>query len=317
MTSSPPAPSRIEIHDVTLRDGMQVLNRSTGIPLADRLELFALLTRAGMRRIEVGSYVSPRFVPALADTPELLRQVRPRPEQDLAVLVPNLRHYRRLERELPVSTIALFVSASETYSRKNTQQSTAEAMASAREVADAARADGYHLRAFLSCAFRDLGEPAPEMPAERVCSLSAELVELGADVVALSDTEGRASPADVRRIVRALVDALGADHLAVHLHDRYGQGVTNAYVAWQEGITQLDASIGGVGGTSSMRDAVGNLATEELARLFHGLGVETGLDEAVLAEATLLVAAMARRVGEPRPPSKVLTELLARAEASD
>lgn len=313
------APRQVTICDVTLRDGMQVTNREARIPLELRLRLCRALEHAGLPYLEVGSYVSDRFVPSMRDTPELLRGLgrRRRGEgPDVAVLVPNRRYYEAIEDDLPIDTIALFVAASEDYSRINTRQTVRQAMDSAAEVAALARADGYRLRAFLSNAFRETAAGGSPMPEGRVRELSSELLDMGCAAVALSDTDGRATPRDVARIVSALGPELGFERLAVHLHDRHGLGITNAYVAYQEGIRTFDASVGGIGGTSSMKGSVGNIATEELVALFDGLGVATGVDAEHLHEAERLVWQMTDLVGDPPPPSKVLAETLARDRAA-
>lgn len=301
----------VKICDVTLRDGMQIVNRDEIIDLDLRLELLEALRRSGLPYLEVGSFVSPKFIPAMRDTPEMLRAM-PHLEAEVAVLVPNIRYYRELERHdhEKVDTVALFVSASEAYSQSNTRMTKERAFASASEVAEAAREDGFRLRGYLSYAFRDVGGET-EMDAESVLRDSETLLEMGCSTIVLSDTDGRSSPRDIARISNRLRKQLGLGAMGVHLHDRWGQGIANSLAAYQLGIRKFDSSIGGIGGSKAVKGAVGNIATEELVSLFHGMGVETGVDPGPLLEAGRMLVEMTERVGDPLPPSKLLTNRLA------
>ena len=303
----PSRPPEVKICDVSLRDGMQILNRHGVIPLAARLELAAALVRAGLPYIEVGSFVNPRVVPAMRDTTDLLERMPPYDGQ-IAALAPTLEYYEHLKRAPRVNTVALFVSASERYSRKNTHMSVDEALDAASQVAAAARADGYGLRGYLSFAFREHGE---EMAAPRVEAICARLVEMGCDTVALSDTDGMATPRDMDRLVGHLADTIGLAAIGVHLHDRRGLGVTNAFAAYQAGVRIFDAAIGGIGGAITVRHSAGNVATEELVSMFDSLGVETGIDIEPLIEAGCRVSQMAEEVGDPPPPSKIVLDEIA------
>ena len=297
----------VKICDVSLRDGMQILNRHAVIPLEERLELAAALVRAGLPYIEVGSFVNPRVVPAMHDTTELLERMPPYDGQ-IAALAPTLGYYEHLKKAPRVNTVALFVSASERYSQKNTHMSVDEALDAAAEVAAAARADGYGLRGYLSFAFRERGE---EMPAEKVERICSRLVEMGCDTVALSDTDGMATPRDIERLVGHLAGTIGLAAVGVHLHDRRGLGVTNAYAAFQAGVRIFDAAIGGIGGAITVRHSAGNVATEELVSMFDSLGVDTGIDIEPLIEAGCRVSQMAEEVGDPPPPSKIVLDEIA------
>lgn len=300
----------VRVCDVTLRDGMQIVNRDRVIALEMRLRMLEALGRAGLPYLEVGSFVSPRFIPAMEDTPEMLRAM-PHMDTEIAVLVPNIRYYRELERHdhEKVNTVALFVSASESYSQSNTRMTKERAFESAREVAQAALYDGFRLRGYLSYSFRDVGGEL-EMEPESVLLDCAALLEMGCSMILLSDTDGRSSPRDIERTVEALRRNIGLEALGVHLHDRWGQGLANALAAYQLGIRTFDSSIGGVGGSKAVRTSVGNIATEELISLFHGMGVETGVDPAPLLEAGRLLVEMTEMAGDPLPPSKVLANRL-------
>lgn len=308
----------VTICDVSLRDGMQVLNRHAVIPLDARLQLADALIRASVPYIEVGSFVNPRVVPAMADTRELLHRMPPYDGQ-IACLVPSLKYYQQLKLAARVNTVALFVSASEDYARKNTRMTVDEAVDAAAKVAEAARADGYGLRGYLSFAFRDPSLPEGKMPVEHVERITRRLIDMGCDAVALSDTDGMASPSDLQRVIGHVRDQIGLDHIGVHLHDRRGLGITNAYAAYQEGVRIFDASIGGIGGAITVRHSIGNISTEELVCMFDSIGVETGVDVEPLIEAGCRVSLLADYVGDPPPPSRIILDELAkrRAEAEE
>ena len=297
----------VKICDVSLRDGMQILNRHAVIPLEARLRLVEALVRAGVPYIEVGSFVNPRVVPAMRDTTELLRRMPPFAGQ-IAALAPTLEYYEQLKKAPRVNTVALFVSASERYSQKNTHMSVDQALDAAAGVAAAARQDGYGLRGYLSYAFREGGR---EMPVARVEEICARLVEMGCDTVALSDTDGLATPSDIERLVGHLAETIGLAAIGVHLHDRRGLGVTNAYAAYRAGVRIFDAAIGGIGGAITVAHSAGNIATEELVALFDSLDVATGIDLEPLIEAGCRVSQMAEQVGDPPPPSKLVLDEIA------
>ncbi len=307
-----PGPVReVKICDVSLRDGMQILNRHAVIPLEARLKLVGALVRAGLPYIEVGSFVNPRVVPAMRDTTELLRQMPPFDGQ-IAALAPTLEYYEQLKKAPRVNTVALFVSASERYSQKNTHMKVDQALDAAAGVAAAARADGYQLRGYLSFAFRERGSDMPVAKVEEICG---RLVEMGCDTVALSDTDGLATPRDMERLVGHLAGTIGLDAIGVHLHDRRGLGVTNAYAAYQAGVRIFDAAIGGIGGAITVAHSAGNVATEELVSMFDSLGVPTGVDIEPLIEAGCRVSQMAEEVGDPPPPSKIVLDEIAQRRA--
>jgi hydroxymethylglutaryl-CoA lyase len=213
---------------------MQILNRHAVIPLSVRLQLLEALVRSGVPYIEVGSFVNPHVVPAMRDTAEVLRHMPPYDGQ-IAALAPTLSYYEQLKQAERVNTVALFVSASERYSQKNTHMSVAEALDAAEEIARAARQDGYRLRGYLSYAFRDQSRPGGLTAEQEVTTICRRLAEMGCEVIALSDTDGMASPNDIRRVVGFVDEQMGLEHIGVHLHDRRGLGVTNAYVAYQMG----------------------------------------------------------------------------------
>jgi isopropylmalate/homocitrate/citramalate synthase len=304
----------IKICDVSLRDGMQVLNRHAVIPLEARLRLIEALVVAGLPYIEVGSFVNPHVVPAMADTAELMSRMPPY-EGQIAALVPNLKYYEELKRAERVNTVALFVSASEEYARKNTRMTVDQAVDAAARVAEAAVRDGYRLRGYLSFAFRDPSEPDGRMPVEQVERITRRLTDMGCEVVALSDTDGMASPSDLQRTLGHMRETTGMGAIGVHLHDRRGLGITNAYAAYQAGARIFDASIAGIGGAITVRHSIGNISTEELVSLFDSIGVDSGIDVEPLIQAGCRVSQMADLVGDPPPPSRIVLDELARRRA--
>lgn len=299
----------VEICDVTLRDGMQAVNRDAVVPLAARLELAENLQRARLPYLEIGSFVHPKVIPAMRDTADLVAALTPRPRQRLAALAPNLRYYRLLSEAPHLDTVALLLSASEAYSRLNTRMGRRQALEAAREVTAAARGDGYRVRAYLSYAFREMEGAGDEMSVTAVAEICRRLLDMGCETIALSDTDGKATPRQVRRLLRHLAAATGLEPIAVHLHDRYGSGLVNALVAYQEGVRTFDSSVGGVGGNRLLKGSVGNIATEELVYMFHGMDIDTGVDFDALLAAGRSLLAIIRQIGDPPPPSKVLAAL--------
>lgn len=299
----------VKICDVTLRDGMQTVNRKATLPLDMRRALAERLQDAGLPYIEIGSFVNPNVIPAMRDTPELFAALRPRPGQELAALAPSLKYYGQLRETPNVDTVGLLVSASEEYAHVNTRMTGNKALVAAEEVATAARGDGLRVRAYMSYAFREMS--GEESSTETVAEICDRLLSVGCEAIALSDTDGKASPGEVQRVVRFLDKTLGLDHVAVHLHDRYGSGLVKALVAFQAGVRVFDSTIGGVGGNKLLENSVGNIATEELVMMFDGLGVETGIDAEELTAAGQILIDMVRFVGDPMPPSKILADQLA------
>jgi len=281
--------------EMSPRDGLQALNRSAVIPLEDRVGLVEALQRARLYYIEAGAFVSARRVPAMADSAALFARLSSY-DGELAALIPNMKYFEKCATVPNVDTVALFVSASEPYSLKNTRMTVDQALDAADEVAAAALAKGYGVRAHVSGAFRDLtGDNGPTRAGDvvRVCE---RLRSAGGDdlVVALADTDGNAGEEDLGRVIPAVETALGLDHVGVHLHDRGGAGVRNARAAWDLGIRVFDSAVGGIGGNPTVvDDPAGNVATEALVEMFEGMGVATGVDRDALGEAVAIVGEMA------------------------
>lgn len=301
----------VSICEMSPRDGLQVVNRAAKLPLSERVVLIETLQEAGLPYIEAGAFVSVNRVPAMADTADLLARCHPY-EGQLAALVPSEKHYRRFAEATNVDTVALFVSASEAYSLKNTRMTVDEALDAALGVARLAIRDGYQVRAHVSAAFRD---PAGEnmltshAAVERVCA-RLRSVQAGM-VIALADTDGSAAPEDVENVLGRLQQAGDLAGIGVHLHDRGGRAIEKARAAWHCGVRVFDTSVGGIGGNPTALDnAAGNLATEELVAMFEAMGVHTGIDWERLIDAGAIVTRMAGATGDPPPPSRSLRDAL-------
>ena len=269
-----PGPARITIVEVAPRDGLQAEDRI--LPTDVKLELLERLADCGHTAIETTSFVSPKAVPQLADAEDLMRRLKPRAGVRYTALVPN---ETGLERALAcgVREIAVFASASESYSRKNLNRSREEAIAGYAPVIRKAKNAGLRVRGYLSMVFADPWD-GPTDPAV-VTGAAQRLLESGCDELSLGDTVGVGTPGDVARLVDAARAAkLPLAKVAFHFHDTYGQALANVVAAMAEGITVFDASAGGIGGSPFAKMAGGNLATEDLVWMCRGMNIETGVD---------------------------------------
>ena len=293
-------PERVTIYEVGPRDGLQ--NESGLVPVADKAEFVRRLLADGLPVVEATSFVHPKWVPQLADAGELM-ELLGETGRGLPVLVPNERGLDRA-LELGCEHVAIFGSATETFARKNLNRSLDEQFAMFEPTVTRARAAGLDVRAYVSMCFGDPWEGA--VPIEQVVGVGRRLFDLGASQLSLGDTIGVGTAGHVGDLLTAFNDAgLPDDSLAVHFHDTYGQALANAYAALQHGITTFDASAGGLGGCPYAESATGNLATEDLVWMLHGLGVETGVDlDALVATSTW----MAGILGRPSP-SRVVQAL--------
>ncbi len=292
----------IGVHEVGPRDGLQ--NEAVTVATPDKVAFVDRLSAAGLGAIEVSAFVSPKWVPQMADAVEVFRGISRRPGTRYSALVPNRKGLDRAI-DAGVTDVAVFAAASESFSRRNINQSIDESLATYREVADAALAAGLRVRGYLSTAF---GCPFEgHVAIERVVELTQRLLDLGVFEVAVSDTIGIAHPGQVRSVVAALTRAVPAERVALHFHDTRGTALANVLAAIDLGIGTFDASAGGLGGCPYAPGASGNLATEDLLYLLHGLGHETGVDlDAVIAASRPLEAIVGHRL-----PSRVLQAALA------
>ncbi|HET9370323.1 MAG TPA: hydroxymethylglutaryl-CoA lyase [Vicinamibacterales bacterium] len=268
------------IHEVGPRDGLQ--NEPAPVSTADKIAFVDRLSASGLRSIEVTAFVSPKWVPQMADAAEVLAGISRRPGVRYSALVPNLRG---LERAIAsgVSDVAVFAAASETFSQRNINQSIDESFETYRAVTEAATAAGLRVRGYLSTSFGCPYEGA--VPVERVVALTRQLLDIGVYEVAVSDTIGIAHPGQVREVLTALVAAIPPSQIALHFHDTRGMAVANVLAALDFGITTFDGSAGGLGGCPFAPGAKGNVATEQLIYLLDGLGHNTGVNREQVAEA--------------------------------
>jgi hydroxymethylglutaryl-CoA lyase len=286
-------PARVTILEVGPRDGLQ--NEARPVPTADKVAFIKALVAAGLRHVEVTSFVHPRAVPQLADAGEVFARLPRAPGVELSALVPNLHGLRRAIGA-GVRRIAVFTAASETFARRNINMTIDRSLEVFTEVAREARAHGITVRGYVSTAFVCPYEG--EVPTEHVVAIAQRLVDIGADTIAIGDTIGAAAPGDVERMLEAILPSIGADRIALHVHDTYGRALANVYAALRMGISSFDAAAGGLGGCPYAPGAAGNLATEDLVSMLDRMGVETGVDLKRLFAASSIAA---RSLGRELP----------------
>jgi hydroxymethylglutaryl-CoA lyase len=294
VVAEPGLPERVTIYEVGPRDGLQ--NESATVPVEVKAEFIERLGAAGLSIIEATSFVHPKWVPQLADAEQLIGQFARRDGVRYPVLVPN---ERGLDRALEhgVRDIAIFGSATETFAQRNLNRTVDESIDMFAPVVIRARAAGCDVRGYVSMCFGDPWEG--EVAIDQVVSVGARLLDLGCTQLSLGDTIGVATAGHVTQLLTAFADkGIAADRLAVHFHDTYGQALANTLAALRHGITTVDASAGGLGGCPYAKNATGNLATEDLVWMLHGLGIETGVDLEQLVATSLWLAA---HLGRPSP----------------
>ncbi len=303
-------PAAIRIVEVGPRDGLQ--NEKTPIAADIKLELIRRLERAGLKSIEATSFVSPKWVPQMADSAEVLRRVLAQPAAGVAypVLTPNMKG---LEAALAAGAheVAVFGAASEAFSQKNINCSIAESLARFRPVVEAALAAGVRVRGYVSCV---LGCPYQgEVSPPQVAEVAHSLLEMGCYEISLGDTIGSGNPVSVQRMLEAVLHKVPVTQLAGHYHDTYGMAIANIHASMQMGLAVFDASVGGLGGCPYAAGASGNVATEEVVWLAHGMGIATGVD---LDELVATAAWISTWLGR-EPGSRVARALLARKGRAD
>ena len=299
-------PNQVKIVEVGPRDGLQ--NEPQTVPTDTKVELVRLLGEAGLTVIESGSFVSPKWVPQMADTPAVLAAIERRPGVSYPVLVPNMKG---MEGALAagVGEVAIFGAASESFSRRNINCSIAESLDRFAPVAEAARQHGIRVRGYISCVV-DCPYEGPVAP-DAVARVAERLLAMGCYEISLGDTIGTATPARVQAMLDAVAAVVPVDRLAVHFHDTYGQAVANIYASLERGIAIVDSSVAGLGGCPFAKGASGNVATEDVVYLLDGLGCRTGVDLRRVFEAGRFIS---RALGRP-PASKVSRALEGKAAA--
>ncbi|MDC4681470.1 hydroxymethylglutaryl-CoA lyase [Acinetobacter baumannii] len=272
----------VNIVEVGPRDGLQ--NEKQSISFDDKIELIQRLSRAGINYLEAGSFVSSKWVPQMAATQEIFSYLKDQnnSKRTYAALVPNLKG---LESALKteVKEIAVFIAASESFSKKNINKSIEEAVATTRDVINEALKHNIKVRGYLSCV---LGCPCEgQIDIKTVVQLTKQLIDFGTYEVSLGDTIGVGTPFKTRELIRALKEEVPVSKIAGHFHDTYGQALANVWVSLEEGIRTFDSSIAGLGGCPYAKGASGNLATEDLIYMLHNSGYETGVDLQKLIDA--------------------------------
>ncbi|MFI6334692.1 hydroxymethylglutaryl-CoA lyase [Streptomyces sp. NPDC050535] len=291
-------PPRVRIHEVGPRDGLQ--NEKATVPTEVKAEFVRRLADAGLTTIEATSFVHPKWVPQLADAEALFPLVRDVPGVHLPVLVPNAHGLNRA-LALGATRVAVFASATQSFSRANLNRTVDEALAMFEPVVAQARKDGLHVRSYVSMCFGDPWEGA--VPVHQVVRVCKSLLDMGCDELSLGDTIGVATPGHVWSLLAELnEEGVPTSSIGVHFHDTYGQALTNTLAALQHGVTTVDASAGGLGGCPYAKSATGNLATEDLVWMLQGLGIDTGVD---LGRLTATSVWMAGQLGRPSPSRTV------------
>lgn len=296
-------PSAVRIYEVGPRDGLQA--ELELVPTDIKIEFCRRLVAAGVSTLELTSFVSPKWIPQLADAEQFMSDVALPDHIRQVVLAPN---QRGLDRALAAGAreIAVFVSATETFASKNLNTTIDGALDAAEPVVRGALAAGLPVRGYISMVFGDPWEG--EVSSSQVAAVAARLNEMGASTLSLGDTIGVATPGHVHDVLAAVLDTgIDVSALAMHFHDTYGQALTNVYASLQAGITEFDSSAGGLGRCPYAKGATGNLATEDLLWMLHGLGITTGIDLDALTDTSIW---MAKQIGHPTA-SRVATALAA------
>ena len=272
-------PSSVRIVEVGPRDGLQ--NEKTTVTTADKIALIDRLSACGLQSIEATSFVSPKWVPQLADAAEVFSAIARRPGVSYPVLVPNEQGYERA-RAVGVEEIAVFSAASEAFNRKNINAGIDESLARFAPVLQRARADGVRVRGYVSTV---LGCPYQgEVPLADVVRVARHLHQMGCYEISLGDTIGVGTPGKARAMLAAVATEVPMPSLAVHFHDTYGQALANILACLEDGVAVIDSAVSGAGGCPYARGASGNVASEDVVYMLHGLGVQTGIDLDALAE---------------------------------
>ncbi|MFL1544288.1 hydroxymethylglutaryl-CoA lyase [Pseudomonas sp. O39] len=278
-------PSHVRLVEVGPRDGLQ--NEAQPISVADKVQLVDALTGAGLRYIEVGSFVSPKWVPQMAGSAEVFAQIQRKPGVTYGALAPNLRGFEDA-LAAGVKEVAVFAAASEAFSQRNINCSISESLERFAPIMAAAKQHGISVRGYVSCV---LGCPYEgDIAPEQVAAVARELYAMGCYEVSLGDTIGTGTAGATRQLFEVVGAQVPRDKLAGHFHDTYGQAIANIYASLLEGITVFDSSIAGLGGCPYAKGASGNVATEDVVYLLNGLGIDTGVDLQALIRAGLQIS---------------------------
>ena len=302
-----PLPKTVKMVEVSPRDGLQ--NEAQTVPTAIKVELISRLTAAGLPVIESGSFVSPRWVPQMADSKAVLVAIERKQNVSYPVLTPNLKGFENA-LAAKVEEVAVFAAASETFSQRNTNCSIADSVARFAEVIKAARYHNIRVRGYISCV---LGCPYEgEIAPAAVVDLAEQLHGLGCYEISLGDTIGVGTPAKAKQLIQVVREKVPVQYLAAHFHDTYGQALANLYAVLEEGVAVIDSSVAGLGGCPYAKGATGNVASEDVLYMLNGLGIKTGVDMDKLLDAGQFICDFLQRV----PASKAAQALYARRAAA-
>jgi hydroxymethylglutaryl-CoA lyase len=300
-----PIPTYVKLVDVGPRDGLQ--NEKSPVPAAIKIELVERLQDAGLKNIEVTSYVSPKWVPQMADNAEVMAGIQRQPGVRYSVLTPNMQGFEAAlaaPKHLWPDEIVVFAAASEAFSQRNINCSIAESMTRFAPVVVAARAAGIQVRGAMSCT---VGCPYEgEIAPERVAYLAGLMKDMGVQHVGVADTIGVGTPRKIQRAIEATLRHYDLADVSGHFHDTYGQALANTLAALELGVWQFDASVAGLGGCPYAKGATGNVATEDVVYMLHGMGIETGIDLDKLVDAGKFISDF---LGRP-PSSRAATAIL-------
>ena len=280
----------ISIVEVGPRDGLQ--NEKTPIEAATRVSLVDRLAATGLRTVEAGAFVSPKWVPQMASTDVVMRDITRRDGVSYPVLTPNMKGYQGA-RTAQADTVAIFGAASETFSQKNINATIAESLERFKPVVEAAQADGVRVRGYVSCV---LGCPYEgEIAVADVVRVSKALYDMGCYEISLGDTIGVGAAKNTQALIKALKNEIPVTALAGHFHDTYGQALANIYVSLEEGVTVFDSSVSGLGGCPYAKGASGNVATEDVVYMLEHSGIATGVDLDQLVDISIWISAQLNR----------------------
>ena len=283
-------PSKVRIVEVGPRDGLQ--NEKGEVPTAVKLELIERLADAGLQAVEATAFVSPKWIPQMADHTEVLERIRRKPGVSYPVLTPNLKGFEAA-KAAGATEVAVFGAASEAFSKKNINCSIAESLERFRPVVEAAKKAQIRVRGYLSCV---VGCPYErEIAPGKVAEVAGALYDMGCYEVSLGDTIGTATPGKTQAMIEACLKRVPVDRLAGHYHDTYGQALANIYASMELGVATFDSSVSGLGGCPYAKGASGNVATEDVVYMLHGLGIETGIDLDKLVETGTWISAFLKR----------------------
>ena len=300
-------PREVRIVEVGPRDGLQ--NEQGEVPTAVKLELIERLADAGLRAVEATAFVSPKWIPQMADHTEVLERIRRQPGVSYPVLTPNLKGYEAA-RAAGATEVAVFGAASEAFSKKNINCSIAESLERFRPVVEKAMQEKIKVRGYISCV---VGCPYEgDIEPRKVAEVAAALYDMGCYEVSLGDTIGVGTPGRTRAMIEACTKRIPVEKLAGHYHDTYGQALANIYASLELGVATFDSSVSGLGGCPYAKGASGNVATEDVVYMLHGLGIKTGIDLEKVVDTGIWISSILRRT----PGSKAGRAIAAKKEKS-